>query len=266
MAISDPNQPDNNISGGTHEIDLIFGCFSDAYEILTEGLEERNLKIGSMGSLLGDIIGGYYNAYYQQRDHLWDLFEKATTGSSSTHLQPPLPLDQHINFLPQNPPAKPKPSDNQAKQPESPAQPPKSKPVPSQRLQEEKALTSGPAQPTKPPYMDPDRVNSSVQPTTIFTPEMPPTSDSGQPSSASKISSSVILSTLLAKEKAANSQKITRAERRATRLRELRPDIPHVPKEINAKAALKLGGYQNHADMNNNLQALEKQKGNTKKP
>ncbi|KMQ48842.1 topoisomerase TRF4 [Trichophyton rubrum] len=99
LSIIDPNNPDNDISGGTKEIPLIFLTFYDAYQSLKEGLYAASCRpCHSPSSLLGTIIGGNYDAYEEQRKHLRDFFlnehrfagYRATVGLGSPPPPPPL--------------------------------------------------------------------------------------------------------------------------------------------------------------------------------
>lgn len=80
LAIEDPNNPSNDISGGSKEVSLIFECFSAAYE----ALKERAVSLAKSSvpptdrdaHFLSAIIPGCYDAYIQQRAHLRALFEQ----------------------------------------------------------------------------------------------------------------------------------------------------------------------------------------------
>ncbi|KAL9624361.1 MAG: hypothetical protein Q9160_001323 [Pyrenula sp. 1 TL-2023] len=259
LAISDPNRPDNNISGGTDEIDLICDCFASVYEILTEALEERNLGIGSKGSLLGDIIGGYYEAYKSQRDHLWRLFETTISGGSSAYVQPAPPKQQATTTIPpKTQSGQPKAKKISVKIPSKPVAQPDQRKLParptkttssntasgpsahssthlaqsSSQSQQHQATTKACAGKTKP--------NKAVKNTT---PTMPSSSDESETNPANN-----------------NGVKLAPAERRANRIRDLRPDIPSVPKRLPIKRAVKIGGYKNVEEMKKDLLAREDKK------
>jgi hypothetical protein len=70
LAIVDPNKADNNISGGTAEIDLVFKCFVQAYNDLSQRMAERERSGMASKSLLTDLLGGDYEAYAWQRERL----------------------------------------------------------------------------------------------------------------------------------------------------------------------------------------------------
>ncbi|KAM5475600.1 putative polynucleotide adenylyltransferase [Microsporum audouinii] len=75
LSIIDPNNPDNDISGGTKEIPRIFGAFADAYQSIKDGLYAASCRSQlSPSSLLGSIIAGNYEVYREQRKHLRDFF------------------------------------------------------------------------------------------------------------------------------------------------------------------------------------------------
>ncbi|KAL3463158.1 hypothetical protein BJX64DRAFT_287649 [Aspergillus heterothallicus] len=76
LCIEDPNNPDNNISGGTREVSLIFKSFSEAYRLLKErmwSLAVSDLVAGE--SILGAIIAANFDEYRESRWQLHDVFE-----------------------------------------------------------------------------------------------------------------------------------------------------------------------------------------------
>ncbi|EEQ92121.1 DNA polymerase sigma subunit [Blastomyces dermatitidis ER-3] len=103
LAIMDPNNPDNDISGGTKEIPLIFRAFADAYQILKQDMVQAAFfPQKRMNSLLGSIIGANYESYDRQRTHLTSLCE--TDPRFAHFFQPPPP-----NSPPPEAPATPPP-------------------------------------------------------------------------------------------------------------------------------------------------------------
>ncbi|KIY00599.1 uncharacterized protein Z520_03262 [Fonsecaea multimorphosa CBS 102226] len=76
LTIVDPHRADNNISGGTKEVDKIFKCFSEAYKALMSRLSayERRNPQAPQGSFLECLIGGNFTLYDAQRQKLLDLF------------------------------------------------------------------------------------------------------------------------------------------------------------------------------------------------
>jgi non-canonical poly(A) RNA polymerase PAPD5/7 len=60
LSIQDPNNPMNNVSGGSHRAMHVFRLFSQAHEALQQRLE--TLDISGI-SILETIIGGNYESY-----------------------------------------------------------------------------------------------------------------------------------------------------------------------------------------------------------
>lgn len=77
LAIRDPNNADNDISGGTREIKLIFQAFSEAYEKLIHRMTVVSVKNDPRESILGAIIAANYDAYTEQRFQLRQVFNTA---------------------------------------------------------------------------------------------------------------------------------------------------------------------------------------------
>ena len=70
LAIVDPNNPANDISGGSSEVMRIFDRFSKAHaEILTA------MKAPDRPSLLDWSLGGNYESFVRQRNHLLGLYK-----------------------------------------------------------------------------------------------------------------------------------------------------------------------------------------------
>jgi non-canonical poly(A) RNA polymerase PAPD5/7 len=74
LTIIDPNNPDNDISGGSHKIDTVFGRFRSAYSDLQRYMSSLSSGQISTNSILECIIGGNYNSVNQQRDRLRHLY------------------------------------------------------------------------------------------------------------------------------------------------------------------------------------------------
>ncbi|PGH21378.1 hypothetical protein AJ80_03295 [Polytolypa hystricis UAMH7299] len=118
LAIMDPNNAQNDISGGTKEIPLIFKSFSDAHRILKENMVTAAFTGSrSCKSLLGPLIGAHYEPYDYQRQHLRNLFEtdpryeqyrpppppKSPPPDSPIEPPPPPPEEEAPNPKPENP-------------------------------------------------------------------------------------------------------------------------------------------------------------------
>ena len=88
LSIEDPNNPDNDISGGTREILLIMNCFSEAHQVLKERMGSL-AKGATHDSILSTIIAANYDEYTQQRRQLRKVFE--THPRFASYRQPPPP-------------------------------------------------------------------------------------------------------------------------------------------------------------------------------
>lgn len=71
LAITDPNKPDNDISGGTKKILTIFQLFSETHSEIM-----RAMKHPARRSLLGCMLGGDYTIYKDQRRHLQKIYRQ----------------------------------------------------------------------------------------------------------------------------------------------------------------------------------------------
>ena len=67
----DPNQPDNDISGGSKNVVLIFARFSRAHEEILRAMNAPNRP-----SLLDWMLGGNYNTFLWQRQRLKRLYRE----------------------------------------------------------------------------------------------------------------------------------------------------------------------------------------------
>lgn len=75
LSIIDPNNPSNDISGGSANMAVIKGQFSHAYKQMTEQLRVLG-ESGRPGSILGEILAGDYSSFRQQRAYLRHVHEK----------------------------------------------------------------------------------------------------------------------------------------------------------------------------------------------
>ena len=71
LAIIDPNKLENDISGGSRNVSLIFDRFSRAHEEIMIAMRSPKRL-----SLLDWMLGGDYENFTWQRDHLQDLYER----------------------------------------------------------------------------------------------------------------------------------------------------------------------------------------------
>lgn len=71
LAIIDPNKPDNDISGGSKNVMQIFHRFARAHFEILEAMKSLNRP-----SLLDWLLGGNYESFVFQRDHLRRLYRQ----------------------------------------------------------------------------------------------------------------------------------------------------------------------------------------------
>ncbi|KAL9092598.1 MAG: hypothetical protein Q9165_004402 [Trypethelium subeluteriae] len=79
LSVIDPNNAQNDISGGTKLIKLILNVFSEAHQTLVQRmteLDEQTVDERKGRSILGSIVGGNYTSYERQREHLRVLASK----------------------------------------------------------------------------------------------------------------------------------------------------------------------------------------------
>ncbi|KAL8745341.1 MAG: hypothetical protein Q9184_007886 [Pyrenodesmia sp. 2 TL-2023] len=93
LAIIDPNNPQNDISGGSKNVGVIFDLFSDAYGRIMEAMRSPH-RI----SLLDWALGGDYRSFAVQRRHLQGLYHAKWGSSDPSHtvkeIQVPNPSKQ----------------------------------------------------------------------------------------------------------------------------------------------------------------------------
>ncbi|CAG7969901.1 unnamed protein product [Penicillium salamii] len=115
LTIEDPNNPDNDISGGTREIDLILRTFAGAHTTLKNRMEYLALVQGPNKTILGPIIAGNFEEYIEQRNQLRRVF--MSESRFAKYSVPP-------------PPPEPYPLDGSSSPPPLPAGPPPPGPPP----------------------------------------------------------------------------------------------------------------------------------------
>ncbi|GES63043.1 topoisomerase family protein Trf4 [Aspergillus terreus] len=119
LAIEDPNNPDNDISGGTREISLIFNSFSQAYRALKQRMVSMGMSGNADGSILECIIAANYDEYTEQRWQLRDVFQHhprfAQYRRASTPPPPPRASPPPPPPLPSNPPPPQEPKERLTK-------------------------------------------------------------------------------------------------------------------------------------------------------
>lgn len=67
----DPNDPDNDISGGSRNVGLILDRFSRAHSELMKAMKSHTRL-----SLLDWMLGGDYETFRYQRNHLQELYKQ----------------------------------------------------------------------------------------------------------------------------------------------------------------------------------------------
>ncbi|RMJ28234.1 Topoisomerase family protein TRF4 [Aspergillus sp. HF37] len=108
LSIEDPNNPDNDISGGTREIELILRSFSDAHQLLRERMSALDRPRSTAdSSILGPIIAANYDEYTQQRWQLRRVFDTDPRFAPYRQPPPPPPSDP---VQPPPPPSEPLPA------------------------------------------------------------------------------------------------------------------------------------------------------------
>ncbi|KAJ6013307.1 hypothetical protein N7540_007898 [Penicillium herquei] len=103
LMIEDPNNPDNDISGGTKEIPLIFHTFKQAHRVLRDVmLRYHTLPPGT--SILEKIIAANFDEYDQQRFQLFEVYQNAPQFDQY-RLAPPPPPSEAPPSIPPPPPS-----------------------------------------------------------------------------------------------------------------------------------------------------------------
>lgn len=76
LSIIDPNNAQNDISGGSRNTPAIMRAFSDAYDALAQRMHELERENYARASLLSVILEGDYSSYREQRQHLRSLYRQ----------------------------------------------------------------------------------------------------------------------------------------------------------------------------------------------
>ncbi|KAJ0109802.1 topoisomerase TRF4 [Diaporthe amygdali] len=75
LSIIDPNNPANDISGGSQNYPQIMACFAEAHKLLQERIE-RIARGEKSDSILEIILGGNYSMFREQRNYLRKVHRK----------------------------------------------------------------------------------------------------------------------------------------------------------------------------------------------
>jgi len=77
FCILDPNNPDNDIAGGSTNTPTIRDCFSRTYNKLQKRMGDLQYSsVRQNQSILGSVLGGNYESFRMQREHLSHLHER----------------------------------------------------------------------------------------------------------------------------------------------------------------------------------------------
>ncbi|KAJ5716825.1 hypothetical protein N7488_002471 [Penicillium malachiteum] len=102
LSIEDPNNPDNDISGGTKEIPLIFHTFREAHRVLRDMMHRyHTLPPGT--SILEKIIAANFDEYDQQRFQLFEVYRTAPQFHEYRTAPPPPPAEAPPSIPPPPP-------------------------------------------------------------------------------------------------------------------------------------------------------------------
>jgi DNA polymerase sigma len=89
LTIIDPNNENNDIAGGSHKIDTVFGRFRSAFTDLRLYMDQLHKGKVSTNSILECILGGNYQPVETQRNRLRQLY--GTMTPSAAPALPPAP-------------------------------------------------------------------------------------------------------------------------------------------------------------------------------
>lgn len=91
ISIIDPNNPGNDISGGSSNFPLISRCFKTAYESLRKRMDvlaKGEKPVHGYNTILAPILGGNYKTFRVQRAYLKDIFDKKNVGQRERRRAP----------------------------------------------------------------------------------------------------------------------------------------------------------------------------------
>ncbi|WPH02775.1 Hypothetical protein R9X50_00564300 [Acrodontium crateriforme] len=101
LTIVDPNNADNDISGGSMKIDQVFDLFSQAHSAIENKLYHVGRGEDDSDSILGCILGGNYTSFIRQRDRLYDLVNQR--AAPPQRVVPPPTQNKPVFPLPSRP-------------------------------------------------------------------------------------------------------------------------------------------------------------------
>lgn len=74
LTIIDPNNPSNDISGGSREIHAVFEVFRKAHSQILQRMSKVQAGKDVQDSILGCVLGGNYSSFIHQRNKLYKLY------------------------------------------------------------------------------------------------------------------------------------------------------------------------------------------------
>lgn len=91
LTIIDPNRPDNDISGGSKQVEAVFKCFRGALTMIQHRLDAISKGESEEQSILGCVLGGNYSSFIQQREILRDCAARRQSQPVSRTSSLPFP-------------------------------------------------------------------------------------------------------------------------------------------------------------------------------
>ncbi|OCL05785.1 Nucleotidyltransferase, partial [Glonium stellatum] len=76
LSIIDPNAETNDISRGSHQVELVFKLFSESYDMLQQRMVKLQTERTKNASILGTIFAGNYSSFQHQRYLLRTLHDR----------------------------------------------------------------------------------------------------------------------------------------------------------------------------------------------
>ncbi|KAK9423704.1 hypothetical protein SUNI508_13934 [Seiridium unicorne] len=84
LSIIDPNNPENDIAGGSSNFPLISRCFKGAYDALQRRMDvlaKGEAAVLGYDTILAPLFGGNYKTFRVQREYLKDIFDGKSAGA-----------------------------------------------------------------------------------------------------------------------------------------------------------------------------------------
>lgn len=84
LTIVDPNRADNDISGGSKQVEAVFKCFRGALSMIQHRLDAISKGESDEKSILGCVLGGNYSSFIEQRTILRNCADRRQSQPVST--------------------------------------------------------------------------------------------------------------------------------------------------------------------------------------